>query len=122
MCDDGYSDWEYDVDEPLPTLTAELGEYTSPPPNETFDERYVEHNWHLRTWSLREGRPQFRGPLPGPTEALGGDDLTGFEIFLHFWDDSVMRKIVVETNRYPFTMDHRTGGLKGGRGWVPITL
>jgi hypothetical protein len=120
--DDGYSEGDDDFYPVLAPLIAELGVYGPPPEGETFKERYSDHNWYKRTSKLWQGRPQFRGLVPGPTDTLGDEDLTEFQLFQRFWDDSVMRKIVFETNRYAQSTDAKTGGLKGGPGWRPLTI
>jgi hypothetical protein len=119
-----FSDWGFLDGEVASDLLYELGMYDTAnvPTDETFQERYADKNWHNQTLKLLDNWPSFSGPPHGPTEEMGYVPIEYFHLFERFWDDTMMRRIIAECNRYAMTIDEKTGKLKCGPRWQPITL
>ena len=119
----GESDIDPHQDDPV-WLLGELGEYPNGPKqeDEDLDAKYAECNWHAKRWSLLP-RHAFTGKTPGPTDLLGEELLEPVEYFFRFWDETLQRKIVWESNDYANYVDPATGERKGGEvDAKPITL
>jgi hypothetical protein len=122
--DEVFSEWGFSDGEVAGDLLCELGTYDTAniPVDETFLGRYADKNWHNQTLKLLDDRPSFCGPPPGPTEEMGHEPIECFHLFERFWDETMMRHIVAECNRYAMTTTRKTNKLKCGPRWEPITL
>lgn len=119
----GESDFDHHEDDPL-WLLGEIGQYLDGPEQDEIDldAKYAECNWHAKTWSLLP-RHAFTGKTPRPTTLLSQELLEPVEYFTRFWDETLQRKIVRESNDYANYVDPTSGKQKGGEvDAKPITL
>lgn len=88
------------------------------------DPHSVKHRFRDSTWSRNNFTyyPKlkvFQGS-PGPTRDFR-EMPTFMQLFSLFWPNTLLRKIVRETNRYATTPDE-DGNTRGGQGWLYLTI
>lgn len=84
----------------------------------------VKHRFRNLTWSRSNftyfPKPKVFVSAPGPSEAFRA--MPNFmQLFSLFWPYTLLRKIIVESNRYATTPDEH-GNTRGGQGWLPLTM